>query len=394
MNVLYYLGQFPKLSESFVLNEIYELEKQGHDVAVCALGRPEELTHEEYDSIEAPTFWIDSLGYGDALELLSPAILRPQVLRNALFTTSMSRRAENLLQAKRCIEFVDGLGLDIDHVHTHLVREYSFGAKHVASHFDVPFTITAHAVGLYDEPVGGHVRPLLRSCDRIVTISEYNATHIRDRFVDDTPIDVVRAGIRPEKFRPRGTPEPNRILTVSRFVEKKGLEYGVKALDEVARQVPDVEYHLVGSGPRDPEIRSLTDDLGLASNVRFLGHVDDDRLRTEYSEARCFLLPCVVAESGDRDGIPVALMEAMATRTPPVSTTVSGIPELIDDGYDGLLVEPRDPEATASAVLAMLRNDSEWAAYRDRARRKVVNEFNITDEVRKLETVFRKCRSR
>jgi glycosyltransferase involved in cell wall biosynthesis len=215
--------------------------------------------------------------------------------------------------------------------------------------------------------------------------------HIRNRFVDDTPIDVVRAGIRPEKFSPLGNPGRSRILTVSRFVEKKGLEYAVRAVAKVTQKIPNIEYHLIGSGPKRSELESLIDELDISTNVRFLDNVDDEQLLTEFDEAKCFLLPCVIAESGDRDGVPVALMEAMAMKTPPVSTTISGIPELVDDGENGLLVEPRNPEEIANALITMLQDESRWAALRDQARPKVVRDFNIVREIEKLESTFQNC---
>ncbi|GAB6862244.1 glycosyltransferase [Haloplanus litoreus] len=395
MNILYYLGPFPKLSESFILNEIYELEQRGHNVAVCALDRPAEgITHEEYDELDVPTHWIESPSYRDVSELLSTKTLHPRILNDAFYPASLQRHAANLFRAKRCIEFVERLDWPLDHVHTHFAKPSSFSARYVASYYNSTFTVTTHAFDIYDEPVGRYTPFLFRNCDRIVTISAYNRAHIRKQFVDDTPIDIVRAGIRPEKFRPTATPNRNRVLTVSRFVEKKGLEYGLRAVAKATQQLPDIEYHLIGSGPKRSDLEALVDELNLGDTVRFLDNVDDERLLTEYDEARCFLLPCVVAESGDRDGIPVVLMEAMAMETPPVSTTVSGIPELVEHGGNGLLVEPRRSEAIADALETMLRDDSEWDEFRNRARETIVSDFNIVTEVEKLERTFRKCQAR
>ena len=394
MNVLYYLDRFPKLSNSFIINEIYELERRGHDVAVCSLNRPEQpLVHEEFDGLDVPIRYVDPPAYGNMGDLLSTRVLRPRVLKYSFYRTSPRNHAKNLFRAKRCIEFVDELDRDVDHVHTHFASVSSCGANYVASYYDVPFTMTTHAYDLYEEPVGPYMDHLLRSVDRIATISEYNRRYIRDRFGVETPIDVVHAGIRPEKFAPTGSVVDNRILTVSRFVEKKGLRYALEAIAVVADRIPEVEYHVVGSGPLGPELERLVGDLRIEENVVFLHNVDDRRLIAEFGEARGFILPCVIAESGDRDGIPVVLMEAMATKTPPVSTRVSGIPELIDHGRNGLLVDPRDPDATADAVMRLLRNDEEWSDFRERARETVVREFDIAKEVDKLEETFEAARA-
>ncbi|WP_049935577.1 glycosyltransferase [Haloplanus natans] len=392
MNILYFLGQFPKLSESFVLNEIYELDRRGHQVAVCALNKPtESVSHREYDELDISVHWIETPQYRDVTTLCSTTLLHPGVIKSALHPGSPKHHAANLYRAKRCIEFVECLPFDLDHVHTHFAKGSNFGAAYVSAYYDVPFTLTTHATDLYRRPLGRYKPYLLRAVNRLVTISEYNRSYIREHFVDDTPIDIVHAGIRPDKFRPSGDPQDGRILTVSRLVEKKGIRYAIEAVAEVAKHVPDVDYHIVGSGPLQDDLEALVAEHDLHTNVNFLDTVSDDRLLTEYNEARCFLLPCVVAESGNRDGIPVALMEAMAMKIPPVSTTVSGIPELIEDDWNGLLVEPRDPDLIADALLTMIRNDSRWRDYRDRTRPQIVDEFNISREVEKLETTFERC---
>lgn len=394
MNIVYYLGSFPKLSESFVLNEIYELEQSGHNVVVCALNNPnEDIIHQEFDDLDTPINYIPTPSYTDITALVSTKTLHPRVLNSTLYRASPKQHAANLFRAKQCIKFVDSLSWDPDHFHSHFASLSMFGAQYASDYYQVPFTITTHANDLYKEPVDTYKSKLLQRCNRIVTISEYNQEYIRKQFAPETPIDIVRAGLRPEKFTPTEETEPNRILTTSRFVEKKGLSYALKAVGLAIEEVPELEYHIIGSGELKPDLVKKVEQLDIKQNVIFLNNVSDQRLVTELDEARCFLLPCVIAESGDRDGIPVALMEAMAMKTPPVSTTVSGIPELIDHKKNGLLTEPRDPEATARALVSLLKNNTEWAAYANCARKKVASEFNIETEAEKLEAAFRAAHS-
>lgn len=389
MNVLYFLRNFPKLSESFILNEIYELERSGHTVAVCARHNPDPtVTHDELEQLDIPIHYLDRPGYADVTELFSPKAIHPRIIRNTAYRAGPKNHAANLFWAKQCIEFVDGLPFDVDHVHTHFATLDKFPAKYVAAYYEIPFTITAHAFDIFQQPIGRYTPRLLKSADRVVTISEYNEAYLRERFVPNTPIDIIRAGIRPEKFTPTDNAIDGRIFTVSRFAEKKGLEYAIKAVAEITKTHPAIEYHLVGSGDCEQDLRELVSELGLQDTVQFLGHVSDDRLIREFDEARCFLLPCVIAEDGDRDGIPVALMEAMAMKTPPVSTPVSGIPELIDDGENGLLVSPRDPSETAAAIRQLLEADDTWDRLRERSRETVEDRFNIEREAEKLERTF------
>ncbi|WP_075935953.1 glycosyltransferase, partial [Halosegnis longus] len=394
MNIVYYLGAFPKLSESFVLNEIYELEQNGHNVAVCALNNPnEDIVHEEFDELDVPINYIPTPSYTDITALASTKALHPRILKGIFYRASPKQHAANLFRAKRCINFVESLSWNPDHFHSHFATLSIFGAQYASDYYQVPFTITTHAYDLYKEPVGTYTSKLLQRANRVVTISEYNQEYIREQFAPETPIDIVRAGLKPEKFTPTEGAEPGRILTVSRFVEKKGLSYALEAIELATEEVPELEYHIVGSGALKPYLVNKADQLGIEKNVVFLDNVSDQRLVTELDEAQCFLLPCVIAESGDRDGIPVVLMEAMAMKTPPVSTTVSGIPELIDHKKNGLLTEPRDPDATANALVMLLNNNSERAAYADCARKKIVSDFNIELETKKLEATFRAIHS-
>lgn len=389
VHVLYYLGSFPKLSESFVLNELYELERNGHDVSVFALrGGDEEITHEEYEALDASVSYAEKPGYRDVFDLLSPKLLSPRVLRHGFFQTSPQRHAASLHWAKQCIEFVESLDRDVDHVHTHFLTVTQFPARYVASYFGVPLTMTAHAFDLYDSPRMSHLRHIADHADQLVTISEYNRDYLRREVTSQTPIEVIRAGIRPEKFSPTGATNDSRVLTVGRFVEKKGITDAVRAMASVVDRIPDVEYHVVGDGPRRPEIESAVERAGIEHAVDLLGTVDDDRLVREFNEAACFLLPCVVAESGDRDGIPVVLMEAMAMETPPVSTTVSGIPELIEDGENGRLVPPGDPGAIADAVVELLQDPERRRALGAAGRETVSDRFDAETAARRLEALF------
>ncbi|ELZ08704.1 hexosyltransferase/glycosyltransferase [Natrinema thermotolerans DSM 11552] len=390
MNIVYYLGPFPKLSESFVLNEIYELEQNGHNVAVCALKKPDEtIVHEEFNELDIPINYIRTPSFADVTELFSTKALHPRILKNIFYHAPLKHHAANLFRAKECIKFINSLGWDPDHFHSHFAGLSKFGAEYASEYYQVPFTITTHAFDLYKEPVGTYTSTLLQQANRIVTISEYNKSHIKEQFAPDTPIDIVRAGIRPEKFAPTKGTEPNRVLTISRLVEKKGHPYALEAVKIATEEIPELEYHIIGSGDLKSNLVQKVEQLGIDENVVFLDNVSDQRLVTELDEARCFLLPCVIAESGDRDGIPVALMEAMAMKTPPVSTTVSGIPELVDHKQNGLLTEPRNPEATSEAIVSLLEAGSEWTAYAERAREKVAAEFNIKKEAEELEATFR-----
>lgn len=389
MNILYYLETFPKTSESFILNEIYALEQTGHRVAVFALsGEDSEFTHTEFDSLNAPVYHAGPIGYGTLSELVSNTTLDSFLRRDFLTGDGPIHKVRDHIRTVEFLEFVSELNWDIDIVHTHFATDKKFPCINVAKHFDAPFTVTTHAFDIFRD-IDENTHRVLRSADRVVTISEYNRNYLSKKIGGETPIDIVRAGIRPEKFSPTDSTSEDRVLSVARFTEKKGLHYALEAVAIAAQEIPELEYHLVGSGRLYDDLVRTVAELGIQDNVTFLHNVSDEQLIAEYDEARCFLLPCVITASGERDGIPVALMEAMAMKTPPVSTTVSGIPELVDHKTNGYLARPRNPEETAAALVALFGNDSEWTEYCQHGRQKVTEQFNMMKEVAKLERSFR-----
>ena len=394
MDILYYLREFPKLSESFILNEIYTLKQRGHNVAVFAIGSPDDsFTHDEFDELDVPLRYADVPSPAGAVRSFASTFATYPCVEVLSTDVSVKTNVGNVIWTGECIEFVDGLEWDIDCIHSHFATPFSLPCTYLRTHYDVPFVLTTHAHDIFREPVGDYTEKLLASADRVVTISAYNREYMRDRFAFETPIDVVHAGVRPEKFDTTASARDRRVLTVARLHEKKGYETALEAIAVVAREVPNVEYHIVGSGSRYDELTRLVSSLGIEENVTFLNNVSDTELLAEFDRARCFLLPCVITESGERDGIPVSLMESMAMQTPPVTTTTSGIPELVTHGENGLLTPPRDPDATAASVLRLLNDDDEWRELSRRARETILDEFNVQTQVDGLLTTFEAARN-
>ncbi|ELY25432.1 glycosyltransferase [Halogeometricum borinquense DSM 11551] len=167
-------------------------------------------------------------------------------------------------------------------------------------------------------------------------------------------VNVVPACFDANKFEPTEGHIENRILTVARHVEKKGIEYALRSIANIDTKV---DYRVIGTGPRTEYLKELTEDLKIKDQVSFLGRVSDERLKREMDEAQLFLLPCVVAKNGDRDGVPVSIKEAMAMKTPPVTTTVSGIPEIVDESC-GYLSPPKDVESLCNSIKEGLNSRS------------------------------------
>lgn len=393
MHVLYSLSSFPKLSESFVLNEIDELTRRGHDVSVFSYQDPDdEIHHEEHKHLGVPVRYAEQTTVSDAPKLVTSELLNTRVLGRSLYYDYPKDHIRTLNFARQHIEFVDDLDKPIDHIHSHFARRDKIAATYAAAYFGVSCTVTAHAYGLFADPDPHELGILFDRTDRVIVPSRYNRSYLREQFGVTKPIDVVPATTRVSKFEPTDREIPNRLLTVARLVEKKGVIYAIEAVARLAKTHPDIEYHIVGTGEREEMLRQRADELGVADRVTFLENVSDERLRQEYDEAAAFVLPCVIAADGDRDGSPVAIKEAMAMETPCVSTTVTGIPEMIENGTAGLLVEPRDTDALAEAIATMVDDEGCRKEMGYRARETVRKKYSLDVAVEKLLSSFRKAR--
>jgi glycosyltransferase involved in cell wall biosynthesis len=389
--VLYYVNSFPKLSESFILNEINELYNRGYNIAVFAQNNPgENLTHEEYQDINVPIHYADD-SYTDFPQLLSKksAQLALSNTTTELFKCSSPKQiGHNFLLGKQCAEFIESLEFDVDVINAHFAYSTRIGAMLAARHHGIPCTVTAHAVDIFPSPNIHQLKYICDSMDHVIVPSEYNRDYLRKEIEIENSITVVPATTQVEKFEPSVPTIENRLLTVGRLVEKKGYPYSIEAVNNLIEQGYEVEYHIVGTGSRKGQLQQQVEQYGIEDYVEFLGHISDERLKKELSEASVFVLSCVIAENGDRDAMPVVLKEAMASETACVSTTVSAIPELITDGYDGLLVPEKEPVELTSAIQELLENPEKKKDIAKNGQETVHNKFDISESVDTLIEVF------
>jgi len=181
------------------------------------------------------------------------------------------------------------------------------------------------------------------------------------------------------KFTPREPPNrgPLRVVTVARLVEKKGVEYAIRAVARLVAAGVDIEYTVVGDGPLREMLSQLTEGLGVSGCVKLIGYMAHSDIAALLQRSHVMLAPSVTASDGDMEGLPVAIMEAMASGLPVVSTIHSGIPELIDDDVNGYLVPEKDVSALAAKLEHVAFNTADWRRVADAARRAVVERHDI-----------------
>jgi colanic acid/amylovoran biosynthesis glycosyltransferase len=370
MNIGYVVTSFPTLSESFVLNEVSELVRRGVNVHVFSLTEPEPSKSTDYV--------LHSELFQDRIHTFKGSLMMAG-LRLSLI------RSDAYIRAKYFVNLIRREKLQLDFIHAQFAADQAYVASQMAMALKLPHSITAHASDLYNVKHRERARRQMLRADAVVTISNYNAEHIRDLGVNPEKVHVIRTGVNLKKFsaRPNNSVRQHLLLSISRLVEKKGLIFSIKAVKNLQKKYPTLAYTIVGSGP----LERILKDAAQGLNVQFLKGISNDEVIQLLHECTVFVLPCIIARDGDRDGIPVALMEAMACEVPVISTRISGIPELIESGKEGILVGQRNICELERSVEFILQNQ-EAADIGVNARAKIERDYNIEKNITKLMNVF------
>jgi len=289
----------------------------------------------------------------------------------------------------------------IRHLHAHFCHTSTSVAMLASRLCGIPFSFTAHAKDIYVGQLnpGDTLQTKMRRAKFIVTCTRANSAYLQEICNDGAPIHTIYHGLDTRRFAPsererhHGVPRDRpMILAVGRFVEKKGFTYLVEACRLLKDRGYDFTCLLIGGADAYLNtVESLIKEFELEETVLIRGAVTQEELKQIYEQATLFALPCQIVQSGDRDGIPNVLVEAMALELPVVSTDVSGIPELIDDKVNGLLVPQKDAAALADAIEALLKSPSLRRQLGKAAREKVCRRFNAEDRILELHDLFLSC---
>jgi colanic acid/amylovoran biosynthesis glycosyltransferase len=391
LRIAFFLYEFPALSETFVLNQVTGLIDLGHDVTILAeRPRSEPMTHPEvarYRLLER-TRYLEMPEPRLARMLGAPRLFRQGVRGRSLLRALDLRRYGNEARSLRLYYWaarMTGHGrFDIIHCHfgprgrmAGFLREIgAIGGKLVTTFHGVD--VSAY---LRDDPA--IYRHLFRHGDLFLPISEVWRARLIEHGCDPARTRVHRMGVDLRHFpflsRRRESDRPLQVLTIGRMVEKKGIAYGLEAVAELHRRQAPIHYTVVGDGPQHRALEALAAQLQLGDAVSFLGWQDQDAVAALMQESDVLLAPSVTDANGDQEGIPVTLMEAMATGLPVVATRHSGIPELVEDGVSGLLVPERNASGLADALWRLLQHADLADGMGRAARARVAAEFDIRE---------------
>ncbi|HAA03446.1 MAG TPA: colanic acid biosynthesis glycosyltransferase WcaL [Syntrophobacteraceae bacterium] len=395
------LKGYPRISESFISSEILLLESLGLPIDIYSLRQPREtFTHDNVKQIKAPAtylpeyvwpHWRTLLDSNRALNRRLGSHYR-QCLARALsraFVRRKSATIRHFLQAGHlCATRL--ISRPIRHLHAHFCHTPTSVTLFAAELLNLPYSFTAHAKDIYtSEPE--QLQRKIDSARFVVTCTGSNAKYLSALNTNSTPIHTIYHGIDLDFFRFVPSPPPSppfRILSVGRLVPKKGYDDLLEALKQLQDRGLDFRFSHIGSGELEDCVRRRIHAIGLQEQVKLLGTLPRQEVLNHYQQSHCFVLASKVAANGDRDGIPNVLVEAMAVGLPVISTRVSAIPELVENGLSGILVEPANPKALADAMHSLLLNPQLHAGMVRRARRRVEQHFDNRRCVVRLHQLF------
>ena len=363
--IAYVLKMFPRLSETFILNEVLEMEQQGLELHIFSLKRPaDSVAHAQAKSVRAPVAYLPEkffeapLRICQALAHVSANYGRPwrRAMRHALRRARTDRDLDSLWTLCQACCLVREIG-GIQHLHAHYANNPARLALMAHRLTGVSYSITTHAKDIFmgDPLRSPKLHERISRARFVVANSGFSAAHVRSHVPSQAEIHTIYNGLHLETFpaREADSSEP-LILSVGRLVEKKGFADLVSACRILKERRVRFTCELVGTGKLSQALKDQIRQSGVGDCVRMIGPLPQEVLREHYRRAMLFALACVESSDGDRDILPNVIKEAMAIGVPVVTTRLDGIEELIEDGVSGLLVPPRDPAVLASKLELLL----------------------------------------
>jgi colanic acid/amylovoran biosynthesis glycosyltransferase len=390
--VAYLMSRFPKLTETFVLYEILAVEREGIEVQIYPLQRTaERVTHPEAARLVERAQFQPWLSWAIVRSHLHFLLRRPWNYLNTLARLlwanfgSLRYLAGAIAFFPKAVHFARLVQRgQIDHVHAHFASHPAAVAWVISRLTGIPYSFTAHGTDLHCDR--HMLREKVAEAEFVVTISNYN----RDLIVEECgeflrpKVQVIHCGVDTTVFTAghdqassNGRQAPVQILCIGTLHEVKGQTYLIEACRRLRQNGLELDCHFAGNGPDLDQLTRQANEAGLAEQAHFHGACPRAKIANLLRRADIVVAPSVPTRSGQREGIPVALMEAMASGVPVVASRLSGIPELVIDGETGLLVPLRDAEALTAAIARLAGDELLRRRLARAARQNVEREFNL-----------------
>lgn len=397
--VAYLVSQYPMLSMIFIIREVLQLRRLGWRIDVASINAADRagdgLTADEAAEADA-TYYLKPHGLRGALAAHVDTLRRtPRGWLRGMLAAVQLAGADLRALALNLAYFSEALMVGVwmrergqCHLHAHLGSQAATVALFVKRVFGHGFSVTVHGPDEFYDAYRQYLPQKVAEADFICCISHYARSQLMRLapYAHWHKLEVARLGVDPAHFAPRPRPQPEdgvfELLCVGRLTPSKGQHLLIDALARLRGQGRRVRLRVVGAGPDRASLEEQVRHHALSEAVIFEGAVNQDRIRALYARADCF---CIASFA---EGIPVVLMEAMAMAVPCVTTRITGIPELIEDGRDGLLVAPSDVEGLAAAIERLIDDPALYERLACAGRRRVVEDYDLARNVDRLGEIF------
>jgi glycosyltransferase involved in cell wall biosynthesis len=403
--VLYITATLPALTVTFIYKEVFRLRVLGMEVSTVSMNTPRAdqvsaAARELYES----THYLDTqgilrkLGYALLTTIrhplrMSKCIWQLLTARPVKIPRDYFRLAYHVIEAAYlAVHLKDERP---DHIHCHFINGPTSIGMFLGILLDIPYSFTMHASMIWRDPVA--FRNKLLTSAFCISISEYNRKYVLETYGNKfaPKIHIVHCGIEPNADRTvhdkKNDSPVFQMLGVGQLNRRKGFHILIPALRLLRDQGVSFHCTIIGDGDEKELLSGLIERNELGDYVTLAGALLHEEVENRLTHSDAFVLPCVISEDGWRDGIPVALMEAMFCRLPVVSTNILGLPELIENDVSGLLVPANDSEALAVALKRLAEDRLLRKSLGEHGREKVLREFNNERSAAQLQEYFEAC---
>lgn len=404
MKVAYMMSRFPKLTETFILYEMITLERLGVEVELFPLVREKtaEMHPESIPYVQQAHF-TPILSWSILDANLRFLLKKPReyvstfwaLFKHNLGSLRFFSRAMALFP--KAVYFAQRMQREkIDHIHAHFASHPAAAAYVIHRLTGIPYSFTAHGSDIHRDR--HMLREKVARAAFVVPISTYNKQVILDECAGSfaEKLIVVHCGVDTQAFKPNGktwdvpAQGPFSIVCIGTLHEVKGQRYLIEACRRLAEEGVAFNCRFVGDGPDRAKLQALVEQNGLNGCIQFLGRKTRDEIIEILHSSDVLVAPSVPSSDGRKEGIPVVLMEAMASGVPVVASRLSGIPELVEDGREGLLVAPGDVSGLADALKRIACDPALQQCLSQEGRKKVEREFDLFNNAAELVQLFQK----
>ena len=400
--VAFVLKGYPRLSETFIAQEIRALEALGLDIRIVSLRHPTDAKrHAVHDEIRASIAYLPEYLYREPVRVFAAwrVVHRRPGYRAALRAWLKDWRRDPTPNRGRrfgqALVLARELPPEVGALHAHFLHTPASVARYAALILGLPWTASAHAKDIWTMPDWEKCQKLSEAL-WTVTCTAVNEAHLRS-LASPADLALVYHGLDLRRFpspvalRPaRDGADPNdpvRLLAVGRMVEKKGTDVLIEALSRLPVGLAWRLDH-VGGGPLSAKMRRLAERQGVAARIRWHGPLTQEEVLYRYREADLFVLASRIAADGDRDGLPNVLMEAQSQALPVLASDLSAISELVEEGVTGRLVRPEDPAALARELVALIRDPAMRTQFGRAGEERVRGRFSLQAGIEHLAARF------